>query len=294
MYRNEFNENISRLAFYGLGTADIDLSSASPELVMDGSFPKCVKKGLFLTLTLSFRQLFEFRVRYCMSDDILVGTRALTVDFSCGMTFLRALDNVDITIQRGEFVSLVGVSGSGKTTLLNAIGGLIVPTSGSIIFNSICFDSMNEEERTIFRRNHIGFIFQNYNLIPSLNIFQNICFSAQLSQKSITAQQVEKIAQQLGIEDKLTQMPAELSGGQQQRAAIARAMLARPSLLLADEPTGSLDSVNGRSIMQLLRTAVSENNMSVLMATHNEEFALQTDRIIHIEDGKIIAEESKK
>lgn len=229
-----------------------------------------------------------------MSNDILVETRALTVDYSCGMTFLRALDNVDITIQRGEFVSLVGVSGSGKTSLLNAIGGLIVPTSGSIIFNSICFDSMSEEERTIFRRNHIGFIFQNYNLISSLNIFQNICFSAQLSQKSITAQQVEKIAQQLGIEDKLTQMPAELSGGQQQRAAIARAMLARPSLLLADEPTGSLDSVNGRSIMQLLRTAVSENNMSVLMATHNEEFASQTDRIIHIEDGKIIAEKSKK
>ncbi|MGI6055455.1 MAG: ABC transporter ATP-binding protein [Bilifractor sp.] len=229
-----------------------------------------------------------------MSDDILAETRSLTVDFLNGPDFLRALDGVDLTIHKGEFVSLVGVSGSGKTTLLNAIGGLIVPTSGSIIFNSIRFDSMSEEERTIFRRNHIGFIFQNFNLIPSLNIFQNICFSAQLSQKPITAQQVEKIAQQLGIEDKLSRMPAELSGGQQQRAAIARAMLARPSLLLADEPTGSLDSLNGRSIMQLLRKAVSENNMSVLMATHNEEFASQTDRMIHIEDGKIIAEESRK
>ena len=229
-----------------------------------------------------------------MSDDILAETRSLTVDFLNGPDSLRALADVDLAIHKSEFVSLVGVSGSGKTTLLNAIGGLIVPTSGSIIFNSIRFDSMSEEERTIFRRNHIGFIFQNYNLIPSLNIFQNICFSAQLSQKAITAQQVEKIAKQLGIEDKLTQMPAELSGGQQQRAAIARAMLAKPTLLLADEPTGSLDSVNGRSIMQLLRTAVSENNMSVLMATHNEEFASQTDRIIHIEDGKIIAEESRK
>ncbi len=229
-----------------------------------------------------------------MSDDILAETRSLTVDFLNGPDFLRALDGVDLTIHKGEFVSLVGVSGSGKTTLLNAIGGLIVPTSGSIIFNSIRFDSMSEEERTIFRRNHIGFIFQNFNLIPSLNIFQNICFSAQLSQKPITAQQVEKIAQQLGIEDKLSRMPAELSGGQQQRAAIARAMLARPSLLLADEPTGSLDSLNGKSIMQLLRKAVSENNMSVLMATHNEEFASQTDRMIHIEDGKIIAEESRK
>ena len=124
-------------------------------------------------------------------------------------------------------------------------------------------------------------------------MFQNICFSAELSQKTVVARQVEKIAQQLGIEHKLTQMPAELSGGQQQRAAIARAMLANPSLLLADEPTGSLDSVNGKSIMQLLRKAVSENNMSVLMATHNEEFASQTDRILYIEDGKIIAEESR-
>lgn len=238
--------------------------------------------------------MLQTRVDYIMSDDILAETRSLTVDFLNGPDSLRALDGVDLTIHKGEFVSLVGVSGSGKTTLLNAIGGLIVPTSGSIIFNSIRFDSMSEEERTIFRRNHIGFIFQNFNLIPSLNIFQNICFSAQLSQKPITAQQVEKIAQQLGIEDKLSRVPAELSGGQQQRAAIARAMLARPSLLLADEPTGSLDSLNGRSIMQLLRKAVSENNMSVLMATHNEEFASQTDRMIHIEDGKIIAEESRK
>ncbi len=228
-----------------------------------------------------------------MSDDILVETRSLTVDFFNGPDPLRALADVDLTVYKGEFVSLVGVSGSGKTTLLNAIGGLIAPTSGSIIFNNIRFDAMSEEERTIFRRNHIGFIFQNYNLIPSLNIFQNICFSAELSQKTVVARQVEKIAQQLGIEHKLTQMPAELSGGQQQRAAIARAMLANPSLLLADEPTGSLDSVNGKSIMQLLRKAVSENNMSVLMATHNEEFASQTDRILYIEDGKIIAEESR-
>lgn len=238
--------------------------------------------------------MLQTRVDYIMSDDILAETRSLTVDFLNGPDSLRALDGVDLTIHKGEFVSLVGVSGSGKTTLLNAIGGLIVPTSGSIIFNSIRFDSMSEEERTIFRRNHIGFIFQNFNLVPSLNIFQNICFSAQLSQKPITAHQVEKIAQQLGIEDKLSRVPAELSGGQQQRAAIARAMLARPSLLLADEPTGSLDSLNGRSIMQLLRKAVSENNMSVLMATHNEEFASQTDRMIYIEDGKIIAEESRK
>ena len=228
-----------------------------------------------------------------MSDDILVETRSLTVDFFNGPDPLRALADVDLTVYKGEFVSLVGVSGSGKTTLLNAIGGLIAPTSGSIIFNNIRFDAMSEEERTIFRRNHIGFIFQNYNLIPSLNIFQNICFSAELSQKTVVARQVEKIAQQLGIEHKLTKMPAELSGGQQQRAAIARAMLANPSLLLADEPTGSLDSVNGKSIMQLLRKAVSENNMSVLMATHNEEFASQTDRILYIEDGKIIAEESR-
>ena len=228
-----------------------------------------------------------------MSDDILVETRSLTVDFFNGPDPLRALADVDLTVYKGEFVSLVGVSGSGKTTLLNAIGGLIAPTSGSIIFNNIRFDAMSEEERTIFRRNHIGFIFQNYNLIPSLNIFQNICFSAELSQKTVVARQVEKIAQQLGIEHKLTQMPAELSGGQQQRAAIARAMLANPSLLLADEPTGSLDSVNGQSIMQLLRKAVSENNMSVLMATHNEEFASLTDRILHIEDGKIVAEERR-
>jgi putative ABC transport system ATP-binding protein len=229
-----------------------------------------------------------------MGNNILVETRSLTVDFLCGTTCLRALNHIDLTIQRGEFVSLAGVSGSGKTTLLNAIGGLITPTSGSILFNNIRFDSMSDEERTIFRRENIGFIFQNFNLIPSLNVFQNICFSAQLSKENITAAEVQKIAKQLGIEDKLTEMPAELSGGQQQRVAIARAMLAKPVLLLADEPTGSLDSINGRSLIQLLRNAVVRNKMSVLMATHNEEFASLTDRILHIEDGKIIAEESKR
>lgn len=228
-----------------------------------------------------------------MSTDILVKTRSLTVDFLCGSTSLRALNNIDITIHRGEFVSLVGVSGSGKTTLLNAIGGLITPTSGSIIFNNIHFDSLSEEERTIFRRENIGFVFQNYNLIPSLSVYQNICFSARLSRRNVTAQEVEKIAKQLGIEDKLMKMPSELSGGQQQRVAIARAMLAKPVLLLADEPTGSLDSINGRSIIQLLRDTVLQSKMSVFMATHNEEFALLTDRILHIEDGKIVAEERR-
>jgi putative ABC transport system ATP-binding protein len=228
-----------------------------------------------------------------MDNNILVETRSLTVDFLCGTSFLRALDHVDLAVQRGEFVSLVGVSGSGKTTLLNAIGGLITPTSGSVIFNNIRFDSMRDEERTIFRRENIGFVFQNYNLIPSLSVFQNICFSAQLSKGNVAASEAQKIAKQLGIEDKLTEMPSELSGGQQQRVAIARAMLAKPSLLLADEPTGSLDSINGRAIIQLLRNAVVQSKMSVLMATHNEEFASLTDRILHIEDGKIVAEERR-
>ena len=229
-----------------------------------------------------------------MIDDILVETRSLIVDYSEGTAFLRALNGINLTIQKGEFVSAVGVSGSGKTTLLNAIGGLIAPTSGSVIFQGVRLDTLSEEERTILRRKNIGFVFQNYNLVPSLNVFQNICFSAQLSKRNIGIQEVNNISRQLGIEDKLSAMPADLSGGQQQRVAIARALLAKPSLLLADEPTGSLDSTNGRAIIQLLRNTVEQNNMTVFMVTHNEEFAALTDRILHIEDGQIVAEESRR
>ena len=229
-----------------------------------------------------------------MIDDILVETRSLIVDYSDGTAFLRALNGINLTIQKGEFVSAVGVSGSGKTTLLNAIGGLIAPTSGSVIFQGVRLDTLSEEERTILRRENIGFVFQNYNLVPSLNVFQNICFSAQLSKRNIGIQEVNNISRQLGIEDKLSGMPADLSGGQQQRAAIARALLAKPSLLLADEPTGSLDSTNGRAIIQLLRNTVEQNNMTVFMVRHNEEFAALTDRILHIEDGQIVAEESRR
>ena len=236
----------------------------------------------------------ERREGFYMIDDILVETRSLIVDYSEGTAFLRALNGINLTIQKGEFVSAVGVSGSGKTTLLNAIGGLIAPTSGSVIFQGVRLDTLSEEERTILRRKNIGFVFQNYNLVPSLNVFQNICFSAQLSKRNIGIQEVNNISRQLGIEDKLSGMPADLSGGQQQRAAIARALLAKPSLLLADEPTGSLDSTNGRAIIQLLRNTVEQNNMTVFMVTHNEEFAALTDRILHIEDGQIVAEESRR
>lgn len=229
-----------------------------------------------------------------MDDDILVKARSLTVDFADGGAVFRALDHVDLTIHKKEFVSAVGVSGSGKTTLLNTIGGLISPVEGSVLFRDVNLNAMSDEGRTIFRRENIGFIFQNYNLIPSLNVFENICFSAQLSGKTVDINEVNELAERLGIDDQLFKLPSALSGGQQQRAAIARAMLAKPALLLADEPTGNLDSAAGRTIMELLREAVEQEDMSVLMVTHNEEFASLTDRILHIEDGKIAAEETKK
>jgi putative ABC transport system ATP-binding protein len=227
-----------------------------------------------------------------MDQNILVKTESLSVDFTSGKIVFRALHCVNAAINKGEFVSIVGVSGSGKTTLLNTIGGLITPASGSVVVDGVRISSLSEEERTRFRREHIGFIFQNDNLIPSLNVFQNICFSAWLAKKEFEIDEVRTLARQLHIEDKLMELPDDLSGGQRQRVAIARAMLAKPALLLADEPTGSLDSANGRKLMQLLRAAVREQGMTVLMVTHNEEFASLTDRILHIEDGRIIAEDS--
>ena len=190
----------------------------------------------------------------------------------------RALDGVTLSIEKGEFVAIVGTSGSGKSTLLNMIGGLDVPTSGKVIV----------EQLTIFRRRKIGFIFQNYNLVPVLNVYENIVLPVELDGNKVDKKFMKEVVQMLGLEDKLNNMPNNLSGGQQQRVAIARALVSKPAIVLADEPTGNLDSKTSADVLGLLKTTSQKFHQTLVMITHNNEIAQLADRIIRIEDGKIV------
>lgn len=204
---------------------------------------------------------------------------------------VRALDDVSLSIEEGEFLAIVGTSGSGKTTLLNLLGGLDIPTEGGVWIEGQSLRDMNNEERTVFRRKYIGFVFQQYNLVPILNIYENIVLPLRLDGAKIDDELLEEIVKFLGIKEKLGNLPKELSGGQQQRAAIARALLAKPALLLADEPTGSLDSATSREVMKLLRTCGERYHQTIVVVTHQQEVAQMADRIIHLLDGKIYKEE---
>lgn len=204
---------------------------------------------------------------------------------------VRALDDVSLSIEEGEFLAIVGTSGSGKTTLLNLLGGLDTPTEGGVWIEGQSLRDMNNEERTVFRRKYIGFVFQQYNLVPILNIYENIVLPLRLDGAKIDDELLEEIVKFLGIKEKLGNLPKELSGGQQQRAAIARALLAKPALLLADEPTGSLDSATSREVMKLLRTCGERYHQTIVVVTHQQEVAQMADRIIHLLDGKIYKEE---
>ena len=200
---------------------------------------------------------------------------------------VHALDGVSLTAGEGKFLAVVGTSGSGKTTLLNMLGGLDVPDSGGVWIRGISLKDLDREERTVFRRRNIGFVFQQYNLIPSLSVYENIVLPLRLDGQGIDERFFEEITDLLGLADKLDRLPGTLSGGQQQRTAIARAMLTKPAVLLADEPTGNLDSVTGMEVTGLLRSCAFRFHQTVIVVTHQEEVAQMADRIIRMSDGRI-------
>ena len=204
-----------------------------------------------------------------------------------GENEVKALNNVSLEIEEGEFVSIVGSSGSGKSTLLNMLGGLDRFTSGDIYINNKKLGDMKDDELTIFRRRNIGFVFQNYNLVPILNVYENIVLPIELDGMKIDEEYIDSIINTLGLNQKLTNMPNNLSGGQQQRVAIARAIATKPAIILADEPTGNLDSKTSMDVIGLLKMTSQKFNQTIVMITHNEEIAQLADRIIRIEDGKI-------
>ena len=218
----------------------------------------------------------------------ILETKDLRKVYGSGDTEVRALDGVDLAVEKGEFVAVVGTSGSGKSTLLHMLGGLDRPTSGTVTVDGRELSAMRDEELTIFRRRKIGFVFQNYNLVPVLNVYENIVLPIQLDGKAPDRGYVDQIIETLGLGNKLQNLPNNLSGGQQQRVAIARALAAKPAIILADEPTGNLDSATSLDVMGLLKVTAQKFSQTIVMITHNEELAQMADRIIRIEDGRIV------
>ncbi len=211
----------------------------------------------------------------------------LTKIYGTGETAVHALDGVSFEVERGEFVSVVGRSGSGKSTMLHMIGGLDKPTSGAVVVDGRSLENMDDEALTIFRRRNIGFVFQQYNLIPMLNVWENVILPVKLDGKKLQRDYVEMVIDTLGLSNKMWNLPCTLSGGQQQRAAIARALAAKPGLLLCDEPTGNLDSQTSQDVLGLLKVTSEQFHQTVIMITHNEEIAQLADRILRIEDGRL-------
>ena len=207
-----------------------------------------------------------------------------------GETEVIALDDVNLEVKKGEFTAIVGTSGSGKSTMLHIIGGLDNPTSGQVIVDGQDLSHMTADELTIFRRRNIGFVFQQYNLVPMLNVWENIILPVKLDGKNIEKSYIDEIVETLGIGSKLKNMPNALSGGQQQRVAIARALASKPAILLADEPTGNLDSKTSQDVLGLLKVTSQRFHQTIVMITHNEEIAQMADRILQIEDGKIVSD----
>ena len=218
----------------------------------------------------------------------ILETRNLRKIYGSGDTEVRAPDGVNLSVDSGEFVAIVGTSGSGKSTLLHMLGGLDRPTSGSVIVDGKDIFSLKDEALTIFRRRKIGFVFQSYNLVPVLNARENIVLPIQLDGRQVDEDFLDKIVNTLGLEKKLGSLPSQLSGGQQQRVAIARALAAAPAIILADEPTGNLDSRTSQDVLSLLKVTSQKFAQTIVMITHNEEIAQTADRIIRIEDGRIV------
>ena len=219
----------------------------------------------------------------------ILETKNLKKIYGSGENEVHDLDGVSISVEESEFVAIVGsTSGSGKSTLLNMLGGLDRPTSGSVVVRGKELMQMKDEQLTIFRRRNVGFVFQNYNLLPILNVYENIVYSIEIDGNKVDKEFVKQIIHNLGLERKLKNMPNNLSGGQQQRVAIARALATKPAIILADEPTGNLDSKTSIDVILLMQSISREFNQTILMITHNEEIAQMADRIIRIEDGKVV------
>ena len=204
-----------------------------------------------------------------------------------GETLVKALDDVSLSVERGEFLSIIGTSGSGKSTLLHMLGGLDNPTEGKVIIDDKDISGLKGDELCIFRRRKIGFIFQSFNLVPSISVYDNIVLPLQLDGKKVDKKYIDKVIETLGIEKKLNVLPSKLSGGQQQRVAIARALASKPAIILADEPTGNLDTKTSQDVLGLLKTTGNKFNQTIVMITHNDEIAQMADRTIRIEDGRI-------
>ncbi len=219
----------------------------------------------------------------------ILSTHNLTKTYGTGDNVVHALTDVSLDIEEGKFVSIIGSSGSGKSTLLNLLGGLDRPTSGDVILDGKAIFEMDDEALTIFRRRKIGFVFQNYNLVPILNVYENIVLPIELDGTKIDTAYVDKIMDVLGLSEKKFSMPNQLSGGQQQRVAIARALAAKPSIILADEPTGNMDSKTSMDVIALLKLTGKEFAQTIVMITHNEEIATMADQMIRIEDGRIFS-----
>ena len=207
--------------------------------------------------------------------------------FGKGENQVRALDGIDLAIEKGKFTAIIGASGSGKTTLLNMIGGMDIPDEGEVTVDGVSLRGLKEKELAVFRRSKVGFIYQNFNLIPTLTVRENILFPLSLSGSSPDEAFFSEIVQLLRLQDRLNAFPNELSGGGQQRVAIARALIAKPSIILADEPTGNLDSKTGQNVLGLLKLSVETYRQTLIMITHNLEIAQMADRVVRIEDGRI-------
>lgn len=218
----------------------------------------------------------------------ILSASKLSKIYGSGENEVRALDGIDFNVEKGEFTAVVGTSGSGKSTLLHMLGGLDRPTDGNVTVDGKDIFSLKDEELTIFRRRKIGFVFQNYNLVPVLNVYENIVLPVQLDGAEPDEKYIQSIIETLGLQNKLQNLPNNLSGGQQQRVAIARALAAKPAIILADEPTGNLDSKTSQDVLGLLKVTSKKFSQTIVMITHNEEIAQLADRIIHIEDGRIV------
>lgn len=219
---------------------------------------------------------------------IILEIKELKKIYGQGENQVHALDGINLTVEKGEFVALVGTSGSGKSTFLNMVGGLDIPTSGEVVVDNKKHQELSDDELTIFRRRKIGFIFQQYNLIPMLSVWENIILPLKLDGKRVDQGYITEITNILGLSEKINSFPNKLSGGQQQRVAIARALAAKPAIILADEPTGNLDSKTSQDVLGLLKITSERFRQTIIMITHNEEIAQLADRILRIEDGRLI------
>ncbi|MCH1982863.1 ABC transporter ATP-binding protein [Ruminococcus sp. OA3] len=222
--------------------------------------------------------------------ECILKTTGLKKYYGTGDTMVRALDGVDLEIERGKFTAVIGTSGSGKSTLLNMLGGLDIPTAGSVKIGTTELSKLDGEQATVFRRKQIGFVFQNFNLVPVLSVWENIVFPISMDGQKPDKKFIMKVVQLLGLERKLDSLPNNLSGGQQQRVAIARALASKPSIILADEPTGNLDTRTSDDVIGLLKMTSREFHQTIVMITHNPEIAQMADRVVRIEDGKIVNE----